>query len=69
MTCTGFAQPSEDVWYVADAIPQGASAAIALLEHRWAIPLRDAISRANGETLADAWVHPEDLAGFEHAAS
>jgi uncharacterized membrane protein len=38
----------EDVWYLADAIPAGASAAIALIEHRWAIPLRDAIQEAGG---------------------
>jgi hypothetical protein len=51
----------DDVWYLADAIPPGASAAIALIEHRWAIPLRDAIQEAGGQTLADTWVHPQDL--------
>lgn len=51
----------DEVWYLADAIPAGTSAAIALLEHRWAIPLRDAIGDAGGQTLADEWVHPEDL--------
>jgi uncharacterized membrane protein len=51
----------EEVWYLADHIPPGSSAAIALLEHRWAIPLRDAIEAAGGHTLADAWVHPADL--------
>ena len=51
----------EDAWYVADHIPPGSSAGIALLEHRWAIPLRDAITDAGGHTLVDAWVHPQDL--------
>jgi uncharacterized membrane protein len=51
----------ELAWSVADAIPPGETAAVALLEHRWAIPLRDAIRRAGGVTIADAWVHPEDL--------
>jgi uncharacterized membrane protein len=51
----------ELTWSVADAIPLGTTAAIALIEHRWAIPLRDAIRRAGGETIADTWVHPEDL--------
>lgn len=51
----------EAVWDVADTIPNGSSAAIALLEHRWAIPLREAIARANGAALADTWVHPADL--------
>jgi len=48
-------------WYVDDAIPNGTAAAIALIEHRWAIGLRDAIADAGGFHLADAWVHPSDL--------
>jgi uncharacterized membrane protein len=48
-------------WYIADAIPPGSTAAIALLEHLWAIPLRDAIMSSGGVTLADQWIHPEDL--------
>ena len=51
----------DEVWYISDAIPPGTSAAVAILEHRWAIGLRDAIRRAGGENLADAWLHPEDL--------
>jgi uncharacterized membrane protein len=52
---------AEDAWYLADAIPPGTAAAIALIEHRWAIPLRDAIEGAGGHSLVDSWVHPEDL--------
>jgi uncharacterized membrane protein len=52
---------SEDTWYVDDAIPPGTAAAVALLEHRWAIGLRDAIRDAGGFHLADAWIHPADL--------
>jgi uncharacterized membrane protein len=54
----------EEVWSIADAIPMGTTAAVALVEHRWAIPLRDAIRRAGGVALADSWVHPEDLVAF-----
>jgi uncharacterized membrane protein len=54
----------EEVWYVDDAIPNGTAAAVALLEHRWAIPLRDGIRRAGGFHLADAWIHPADLVGI-----
>ena len=46
---------------VADAIAPGSAAGIALIEHRWAVGLRGAVERANGTTLVDAWVHPEDL--------
>jgi uncharacterized membrane protein len=50
-----------ETWYVDDAIPPGTAAAVALLEHRWAIGLRDSIRDAGGFHLADAWVHPADL--------
>jgi uncharacterized membrane protein len=56
-------------WFVADAIPPGATAAVALIEHTWAIPLRDAITAAGGITLADRWIHPEDLLELGAAAS
>ena len=49
------------VWYLGDAIPEGTAAAVALLDHRWAIPLRDKIAKAGGLTLSDAWVHVADL--------
>jgi len=50
-----------EVWYVADAIPEGMSAAVAVIEHRWAIPLRDAVIASGGVALADEWLHPQDL--------
>jgi hypothetical protein len=49
---------------VADAIPPGMTAAIAMLEHRWAIPLRDAVLDNDGVILADEWIHPEDLVRY-----
>jgi uncharacterized membrane protein len=60
----------EDVWFLADSIPEGKSAAIALIEHTWAIDLRDKIIRNGGVALADEWVHPADLVaiGAAHEA-
>jgi uncharacterized membrane protein len=58
-----------DVWYLADAIPEGSSAAVVLIEHRWAIPLRDKIVEAGGIALADEWIHPADLMAVGAAAS
>jgi uncharacterized membrane protein len=60
-----------EAWYVADAIPAGTTAAIALLEHRWAIPFRDAIIDQGGIVLADEWIHAADLiaAGATAAAT
>ena len=51
----------EETWYVADTIPNGSAAAIILLEHLWAIPLREAIVEAGGVALADEWIHASDL--------
>jgi uncharacterized membrane protein len=51
----------DEMWDIAETIPNGSAAAIALIEHRWAIPLREAITRAGGFPLSDAWVHPLDL--------
>lgn len=53
--------PDEEVWYAADVIPNGSAAAIILLEHLWAVPLRDSIIDAGGVALADEWIHASDL--------
>ena len=52
----------EEVWSLDEAIPNDSAAAIALVEHRWAIGTRDAIRAAGGAPIADVWVHPADLA-------
>ena len=52
---------ADEVWYAIDSIPNNTAAVIALLEHRWAIPLRDSIARAGGFVLADEWIHAKDL--------
>ena len=57
------------VWYLGDAIPDGTAAAVALIEHRWAIPLRDKIAKAGGLTLSDAWIHVADLVAVGALAS
>jgi uncharacterized membrane protein len=59
----------QEVWFAADAIPDDTTAAIALIEHRWAIPLRDAIRDAGGVALVDTWIHPADLVALGVAAA
>jgi len=61
--------PDEEVWYVADTIPNGSVAAVLVLEHLWAIPLRDAIVGAGGIALADEWIHASDLVAAGLAAA
>ncbi|MGH9279031.1 MAG: hypothetical protein ACRD12_13110 [Acidimicrobiales bacterium] len=46
---------------VIEEIPNGSAAAIVLLEHRWAVPLREIIARQGGTPIIDSWVHPLDL--------
>jgi uncharacterized membrane protein len=59
----------ETMWSIADTMPMGTTAAVALIEHRWAIPLREAIMNAGGFLLSDAWIHPTDLVAIGLAAS
>jgi hypothetical protein len=53
-----------DVRSAADAIDPGGAAAIAILEHRWAIPLHSAIARAGGREAATEWIDESQLAGM-----
>ena|SRR6478609_4015449 len=53
--------PDSEMYDVADSIPAGSAAALALIEHVWASPLRDAIVAAGGTPVSDSWVHPLDL--------
>ena len=54
----------EDAWDVLGDIPNGSAAALVLLEHHWAVGLRDAIVRAGGFGLADGFISPLDLVGI-----
>jgi uncharacterized membrane protein len=58
----GHIAAEEEFWSLDEAIPNDSAAAIALVEHRWAIGTRDAIRTAGGVAVADAWIHPADLA-------
>jgi uncharacterized membrane protein len=50
-----------DAWDVLAEIPDDSAAALLLIEHHWAVPLRDAVARAGGVRLADAFISPLDL--------
>jgi uncharacterized membrane protein len=51
----------EEAWDVLEEIPNDSAAALVLLEHHWAIPLRDAIARAGGFRISDGFISPLDL--------
>ncbi len=42
-------------------IPTDSAAALILIEHHWAVPLRDAVTRANGFRISDGFISPLDL--------
>jgi hypothetical protein len=52
---------AEDAWDVLDDIPRDTAAALLLIEHHWAVPLRDAIARAGGYRIGDGFISPFDL--------
>jgi uncharacterized membrane protein len=51
----------EEAWDVLEDIPNDSAAALVLIEHHWAVPLRDAIARAGGFRLSDGFISPLDL--------
>jgi hypothetical protein len=56
---------SASTWSLADAIPIGSAAAVALIEHLWAAPLSAAIQRAGGSPLEETWLARQDVEFLE----
>ena len=54
----------EEAWDVLEEIPNGSAAALLLIEHHWAVPLRDAVLRAGGFRISDGFISPLDLIGI-----
>ena len=51
----------EEAWDVVGDIPNDTAAALLLIEHHWAVGLRDAILRAGGFRISDGFISPLDL--------
>jgi uncharacterized membrane protein len=51
----------QEGWDVLEDIPNDSAAALILIEHHWAVPLRDAIARAGGFRISDGFISPLDL--------
>jgi uncharacterized membrane protein len=52
---------SDGDWDVLADIPPDSAAALILVEHHWAVGLRNAVARAGGSRLGDAFIDPLDL--------
>ena len=50
-----------DAWDILEEIPDDSAAALLLIEHHWAVPLRDAIAGAGGFRISDGFISPLDL--------
>ena len=50
-----------EAWDVVGEIPENTAAALILLEHHWAVGLRNAVSKANGFPINSAFITPMDL--------
>jgi uncharacterized membrane protein len=53
-----------EAWDVLEEIPNGSAAALLLIEHHWAVGLRDAVARAGGFRVSDGFISPLDLIGI-----
>ncbi len=51
----------DEAWDVLNDIPNNSAAALILLEHHWAVGLRNAVYRAGGFRISDGWISPLDL--------
>jgi uncharacterized membrane protein len=52
-----------EAWDVLEEIPNGTAAALILIEHHWAVGLRDALVGAGGYRISDGFISPLDLIG------
>ena len=51
----------EDAFRLEQFLPNETTAVIALIEHIWATPLLEAVSRANGFEMFNEWVEPTQI--------
>jgi uncharacterized membrane protein len=51
----------EDAWDVIEEIPNDSAAALILIEHHWAVGLRDAVASAGSVRISDGFIDPIDL--------
>lgn len=69
MASDGPERPRRPTWSLADSVPTGTTAAVALIEHTWATPLREAIDRVGGVPLEETWLARDDVLLLERMMS
>ena len=56
-----FGLSEDDLFEIADRIPAGSSALFLLLEHVWAIGLKESVENSQGTVVANGWITPATL--------
>jgi hypothetical protein len=56
---------AEGTWNLGEVLSPGSRAVVALLEHRWALGLRDAMQSAGGAIRYESWLDEDDRATLE----
>jgi uncharacterized membrane protein len=56
-----FGLSDDDIRDLARDIPPGKTAVMMIVEHRWAVPLKESIQRTGGVVLGQGMVQPESL--------
>ena len=56
-----FGLSQDDLDEIADRIPRGTAATFIMLEHLWAIGLKEAMRNAGGEVIGQGWISPATL--------
>jgi uncharacterized membrane protein len=64
-----FGLDSDDMDEIADRIPRGSAAAFILLEHLWAIGLKDSLRDTHGVVIAHGWLTPATLIAMGQEAA
>jgi hypothetical protein len=57
--------PAEGTWHLGQVVPSGSRAVVALLEHHWALGLRDSMQDARGTIRYESWLDDDDRATLE----
>jgi len=66
MVSTGHVFDESEARRLAADLPNGFAAAVVILEHRWAVPLRAAVARAEGKIVSEEWLTEDRLAALGH---
>jgi len=56
-----FGLSKDDLDEIADRIPRGTAATFILLEHLWAVGLKEAMRNVGGEVIGQGWITPATL--------